>query len=154
MIPDTDIDRLEQLQAAEAELTAAIRPAVFDLLTGGLPFLAGLFGLVAMIRHRSQIRRAHDQLVSHARDTVVSDACDDETVLRIKLALPDWARLERDESGRWLVIDTDTASDPDTLIGAQIVAVLQAPSWAARMTDEELERWARSLCRRRSGDVR
>lgn len=161
---------LETLDQADAELSAAIRPAVFELLTGALPFLTGLLAVAGMIRRRRQIRRARTQLLieaqyAEANHEILVDGpptcaeeeaggVDAETVLRIKLALPDWARLEQDPgSGRWMILDTATATaaadEPDPLVGADIICVLHAPGWARTMSDAELARWAADLGRHR-----
>jgi len=127
------------LAEMDAELTGYIHEHARELIVGGMPFLLGLIGLIGLFRKRRQVRR---QLaaVLRAHPTTAEDL-EAEGVVRIKLALPEWAALERDEKGRWLIVNKDAEGDE------RIVCVLAPPQWALSRTDEELAEWAEQLGR-------
>lgn len=161
---------LEGLDQAEAELGAGIKGSLIELVIGGLPFLGGLVAVGRMVLTRRRIRRERRLAIGEASELLVAaeldaerleqgpptsreeeEGLDPELIVRLKLALPEWARLEYSpESKRWAVIDVSDV-DPADPVGAPMVTVLHAPGWAATMGDDDLRRWAAGLDRYRAG---
>lgn len=160
---------LDGLDQAEAELGAGIKGSMVELIIGGLPFLGGLVAVGRMVWRRRRIRRERRLAIGEASELLLAaelDAevleqgpptcaeeeagLDSELIVRLKLAMPEWARLEYSpESQRWAVIDVSDV-DPADPVGAPLVTVLHAPGWAATMTDDDLRRWAAGLARYRA----
>lgn len=129
----------------EAQLTASLRGAVKDLLLGAAPLIPLLIAIVGLAKERRRHRKAMDHsltVMEEVPGAVDSTAAQAEGLFRIQEALPEWARLEQDECGRWMVVDHSDQDQP-----VAIVAVIEAPAWAMRCSADELAEWGSRLNR-------